>query len=116
MLVQAEVRYHLLELAVLVVELFEPAELANAKTAIQLLLTVKRLLGNPHVADHFRYRCARLCLLQCVGDLLFGIATLLHGMLLQDEGLITGNLSLKPEEETGATSRMTAPINKATFA
>ena len=42
-----------------------------------------------------------LRLLQSVGDLLLGISTFLHGMLLQHEGHITGKLAFKPEEEMG---------------
>lgn len=82
----------------------KPAQFVYAKTTIKLLPAVKRLLRNPHSAQHLSHRRARLPLLQRVGDLLFGISTLLHGMLLQHKGNITGRLAFKPEKEIGGTS------------
>jgi hypothetical protein len=40
--------------------------------------------------------------------LLFGILTLLYGMLLQHEGYITGKLAFKSEEEIGGTSAVSS--------
>jgi hypothetical protein len=85
-LVQTEVRHQLLELPMLVLKLLKPAQFAYAKTTIKLLPAEKRLLRNPHSAKHLSHRRARLRLLQRVGDLLFGILALLHGMLLQHKG------------------------------
>ena len=46
-LVQAQVRDQLLELAVLVLELLQPPQLADAEPAVHLLPAVERLLRNP---------------------------------------------------------------------
>jgi hypothetical protein len=47
MLVQAEIGNQSLELPALILKLLEPSQLANVKPAVQLLPTVKCLLGNP---------------------------------------------------------------------
>jgi hypothetical protein len=77
-LVEAQIGNELLELAVLVFELLQPPQFAQAQTTVELL-AVKRLLGDAHPAQHLCDRCPGLGLLQRESDLLFGEPTLLHG-------------------------------------
>lgn len=78
MLVQAQVRDELLQFAVLVLELLDPPQLADAQPAIHLLPAVECLLLHAHPADDLRHRRARLCLLQRKRNLLFRVPRLLH--------------------------------------
>jgi hypothetical protein len=55
-IVQAQVRDELLQLAVLVLELLDPPQLADAQPAIRLLPAVERLLRYPHPTDDLGHR------------------------------------------------------------
>ena len=73
MLVETEVCDELLELAILVLELLHPPQLAHAKAAIDLFSAVVCPLQDAHPADHLRHRRARLRLPQRIGNLLLGV-------------------------------------------
>lgn len=79
MLVEAEVRNELLELAILVLELLQAPQLAHTKPAVQLLPAIKGLLADTHSAQHLGDRRARLGLLQRERNLLLGELRFLHG-------------------------------------
>jgi hypothetical protein len=63
MLVQAQVGNELFELSVLILDLLQAPQLANAETALNLLPAVERLLRNLDRADDFGYRRAGFRLL-----------------------------------------------------
>ena len=56
MLVQAQIRDELLELAILVLKLLDPPQLADVKPAIHLLSTVEHLLRHAHPTNDLGYR------------------------------------------------------------
>ena len=70
MLVQAQIRDELLQFAVLVLELLDPPQLADAQPAIHLLPAVERLLRSPQKTDDLGHRRAPFCPLQRKRNLL----------------------------------------------
>ena len=95
MLVQAEVRDQLFQLPVFILKLLQTPQLADAKTAVHLLLTIECLLRNPHPPDNFGHRRTGFRLLQRKGNLLVRVPRLLHVQLLARRLLRAGKLSLK---------------------
>ena len=109
MLVQAQVGDQLFELSVLILELLQAPQLANAETTVNLLPSVERLLripstafptmlriagtlgGSAHPADDLGHRRARLRLLQREGDLLVRVPRLLHVLGGVDELIDVGS-------------------------
>ena len=79
MLVKAQIRYHLLQLPVLLFKLLQTPQFAHAQATI-LLLAVIGLLRDPHLPDHFGYRCPMLSLFQSKGNLLLR-KFILHGII-----------------------------------
>ena len=73
-----QVRHHLLRAPVFLFQLLQPAHLAGAQTALELLPPVKCMFGYAHLADDFLHRRARLRLAECEGYLFVGIARLFH--------------------------------------
>lgn len=71
--------HKLLEPGILIYKLLQLADLLRLEPTIQLLPTVKRLLGNPDLADQVRHRQTHLRLLQDRDDLLGRITLLPHG-------------------------------------
>ncbi len=104
MLVQAEVRNQLLELAVLLLEQLQPPQLADTQAVVHLIPAAKGRFGDTHPPDHLGHRYARLRLLQRERDLLVAVPRLLHRQLLPRGSTKAGKLSLNPDEETGRTS------------
>ena len=94
----------LLQIAVLVLELLQPPQLAHAEPAIELLPAIERLLRDPHPTDHLGDRRPRLRLLQRVRNLLFAVPVLLHGSLLVQGVHDAGKLTFKMDEKIGGTS------------
>src|SRR6266581_751895 len=81
-LVEREVRHHALQPRVLVLELAQPAQLADAQVRVLLLPGVERGLTHAELPADVPGRRARLGLAQGVGDLLFGELRALHGPTL----------------------------------
>ena len=112
MLVQAQVRDELLQLAVLVLELLDPPQLADAQPAIHLLPAIEGLLRYAHKADDLRHRRARLRLLQRKGDLLFRVPRLLRVPAPCPQASKVGKLSFSMDEKTGRTSAPSPPVTQ----
>src|SRR5262249_47437075 len=77
-LIQAQVRHQALELAILLPQLAQLAELADAQRPEALLPAVEGLLTDAHLAADLADRRARLGLTQGQGDLLVGELARLH--------------------------------------
>jgi hypothetical protein len=104
MFIQAQIGDQSLELSVLIFQLLESSQLANAQPPIQLLSEVKCLLGYPHPTQHLCVRCPGLHLFQRVGNLLICKSTLLHDTFLPSKSHDARKISVKPEEKIGRTS------------
>ena len=104
MLVQAEIGDQLLQLAVLVLELLQPTQLAGPETAIELLppvnvcseIPIRRMTSATGVPVSACFKANEIC---SSVNLLFFTAP-----LLPSGSHKTGKLAFMPEEKSGRTS------------
>jgi hypothetical protein len=78
-------RQSLLDLAVLLIELLQPAQLRHAHAADLLLPGINRCLRDPDLATDLLNRVPNVSIVQCKSDLLLGELALLHGELSFEE-------------------------------
>src|SRR5262245_58105102 len=77
-LVQGQVSHDLLEATILLLERLDPPELGNAHARVLLLPGVEGRLTHPELPAQLGRRRALLRFAQGLGDLLLGVARLLH--------------------------------------
>jgi len=77
-LVKAQIRDQLLQRGIFFLGLPKPLHVARQHLAELTLPTIERLLCNPKLPAHLRYRSAKFRLLLRKGDLLLCVITLLH--------------------------------------
>jgi len=82
LLVQRQIGDQPLELLVLVLEFFEPAQLGDAHSPVLLLPAVEGLLGDLKLTADLSYWGAGLSLSEGISDLFFGKSLALHLVLL----------------------------------
>jgi hypothetical protein len=92
--VETQIGQELLQAGVLILKLLELPDLIGLQTRVLLLPTVKRLLGNPHLAGHIGHGHPELRLLQHHHNLRDRKPFPLHGKLLDPKGQFAGKLSL----------------------
>jgi hypothetical protein len=79
--IRYKIGYDALQPRVLFLQLLHLPELIDLQPTVLLLPTVKRLFGNPHLADQLHNRYLQFRLLQDRYDLLYSKTLLLHGKI-----------------------------------